>query len=192
VVVDGALCGHLTILLSTPSIKLSDSGQIYLGNVCFSKVGNKPLVERLYIVSVCLLAHTFTYFRLHSSNGVFGNLNFVPVPGHWGTLPQSMKGAPNGTTTKNVHGCFQAAAVDRLYDTGATQGSIAKELGITGTQLKTWRLEIEAFGSAEAKRRQKANAAELERLRKDNKRLTQEVEILHKASAFFATRVVKP
>ena len=50
------------------------------------------------------------------------------------------------------------------------QGRVAKALGITGTQLKTWRLEIEAFGSAEAKRRQKADAAELERLRKENKR----------------------
>ena len=87
---------------------------------------------------------------------------------------------------------FKAGAVDRLYEPGATQGSVAKELGITGTQLKTWRLEIEAFGSAEAKRRQKADAAELDCLRKDNKRLALEVEILHKASAFFATRAVKP
>ncbi|AGI68714.1 putative IS3-family transposase-like protein [Octadecabacter antarcticus 307] len=30
------------------------------------------------------------------------------------------------------------------------------------------------------------------RLRKDNKRLAQDVEILHKASAFFATRAVNP
>lgn len=87
---------------------------------------------------------------------------------------------------------YKAAAVERLYELGATQGSVAKELGITGTQLKTWRLEIEAFGSVEAKRRQQADAAELVRLRKDNKRLAEEVEILHKASAFFATRAVKP
>ena len=87
---------------------------------------------------------------------------------------------------------FKAAAVDRLYESGATHGSVAKELGITGTQLKTWRLEIEAFGSAEAKRRQKADASELARLRKENKRLAEEVEILHKASTFFATRAVKP
>ena len=62
----------------------------------------------------------------------------------------------------------------------------------TGVLMKTWRLEIEAFGSVEAKRRQQADAAELLRLRKDNKRLAEEVEILHKASAFFATRAVKP
>ncbi|TRD13459.1 transposase [Palleronia caenipelagi] len=68
---------------------------------------------------------------------------------------------------------FKAAAVERLYEPGATEGTVAKELGITGTQLKTWRLEIEAFGSMEAKRRQKADAAELERLRKENKRLAE-------------------
>lgn len=87
---------------------------------------------------------------------------------------------------------FKAAAVERLYEHGATQGSVARELGITGTQLKTWRLEIEAFGSMEAKRRQKADAAELERLRKENRRLVEENEILQKASAFFAARAVKP
>jgi len=87
---------------------------------------------------------------------------------------------------------YKAAAVDRLYEPGATQCGVAKELGIAGTQLKTWRLEIEAFGSAEAKRRASADSAELVRLRKENKRLAEEVEILHKASAFFATRAVKP
>jgi hypothetical protein len=68
----------------------------------------------------------------------------VPVPGQWGTLPLSMKGALNGTTSKNIYHDFKAGAVDRLYEPGATQGSVAKELGITGTQLKSWRLEIEA------------------------------------------------
>ena len=31
-------------------------------------------------------------------------LNFVPVSGHWGTLPLSMKGAPNGTPSTEVYG----------------------------------------------------------------------------------------
>jgi transposase-like protein len=87
---------------------------------------------------------------------------------------------------------FKAAAVDRLYEPEATQGSVAEELGITGTQLKTWRLEIEAFGSAEAKRRQKVDAAELDCLRQENKRLAQKVVILHKASGFFCDKAVKP
>ncbi|MGH1467138.1 MAG: transposase [Cognatishimia sp.] len=36
---------------------------------------------------------------------------------------------------------FKAAAVGRLYEPGATQTGVAKELGVTSSQLKTWRLE---------------------------------------------------
>jgi transposase len=68
------------------------------------------------------------------------------------------------------------------------KAAFPRSQGITGAQLKTWRLEIEAFGLAETKRRQKADAAELAQLRKENKKLVQEVEILHKASAFFRDR----
>ena len=32
---------------------------------------------------------------------------------------------------------YKAAAVERLYEPGATQGSVAKELGITGTLNQT-------------------------------------------------------
>ena len=86
---------------------------------------------------------------------------------------------------------FKAAAVGRLYKPGATQTGVAKELGVTSSQLKTWRLEIEAAGSLEAMRRLRADAAELDRLRKENKRLKLENEILEKASAFFASRAAK-
>ena len=86
---------------------------------------------------------------------------------------------------------FKAAAVGRLYKPGATQGGVAKELGVASSQLKTWRLEIEAAGSMAALRRQQADAAELDRLRKENKRLKLENEILEKASAFFASRAAK-
>ncbi|MEL7111282.1 MAG: transposase [Pseudomonadota bacterium] len=86
---------------------------------------------------------------------------------------------------------FKAAAVNRLYEPGATQSGVAKELGVTSSQLKSWRLEIEAAGSMAAMRRQQADAAELDRLRKENKRLKLENEILEKASAFFASRAAK-
>lgn len=86
---------------------------------------------------------------------------------------------------------FKAAAVGRLYEPGATQTGVARELGVTSSQLKTWRLEIEAAGSVAALRRQQADAAELDRLRKENKRLKLENEILEKASAFFASRAAK-
>jgi transposase-like protein len=41
-------------------------------------------------------------------------------------------------------------------------------------------------GSASAIERQQTEAAELAQLRRDNKRLKEEVEVLRKASAFFA------
>ena len=37
-------------------------------------------------------------------------VNFVPVPGHWGTLPLSMKGAPNGTTSTEIYRRLQVGS----------------------------------------------------------------------------------
>ena len=80
---------------------------------------------------------------------------------------------------------YKAAAVEQLYEPGASVGKVSKELGLTPTQLKMWRLEIEAAGSVEAKWHQQADATELTRLRKENKRLQEENEVLQKASDFF-------
>lgn len=38
--------------------------------------------------------------------------------------------------------------VARLSESDATHGSVAADLGVTSTQLKTWRLELETAGSA--------------------------------------------
>ena len=90
-----------------------------------------------------------------------------------------------------VHGGVQScggcpAGVARLDETGETLSSVAQALGVAATQVKTWRLEQQAAGSAEAVARRKVEAAELQQLRRDNKRLQEENEILRKASAFFA------
>ena len=50
-----------------------------------------------------------------------------------------------GQHRRNHTDDYKAAAIEWLYEPGATQGSVAKELGITGAQLKTWRLEIEVW-----------------------------------------------
>ena len=86
---------------------------------------------------------------------------------------------------------YKEQAVARLSEFGATHSGVAAELGVTPTQLKTWRLESEAAGSASAIERQQAEAAELAQLRRDNKRLKEEVEVLRKASAFFAQWAAK-
>lgn len=80
---------------------------------------------------------------------------------------------------------YKEEAVARLSESGATHGSVAAELGITPTQLKTWRLELKAAGSATAIATQRSEAAELAQLRRDNRWLKEEVEVLRKASAFF-------
>jgi transposase len=87
---------------------------------------------------------------------------------------------------------YKTEAVARLSTPGATVTRVAKELGISVAQLKIWRLEREAAGSTEAVARQQAEAAELQRLRGENKRLQEENEILRKASAFFAHWAGKP
>ena len=64
---------------------------------------------------------------------------------------------------------YKEQSVARLSEPGATHSSVAADLGVTPTQLKTWRLELEAAGSAAATAAQKAEAAELVQLRRDNK-----------------------
>ena len=86
---------------------------------------------------------------------------------------------------------FKEQAVARMSEPGATQTSVAAEVGVTSSQLKTWRLELEAAGSAAAISQQTAEAAELAQLRRDNRRLREEVEVMRKASAFFAQWAAK-
>jgi transposase-like protein len=78
---------------------------------------------------------------------------------------------------------FKAEAVKRLLDGGKGLGEVATELGLSPGQLSGWRNEHLAAGSAEALA---ARKAELQRLKRENKRLEEEVEILKKAAAFFA------
>jgi transposase len=81
---------------------------------------------------------------------------------------------------------FKAEAVRRLLDGGKGLGEVATELGLSPGQLSAWRDEHLAAGSAEALAARKAEQAELQRLKRENKRLEEEVEILRKAAAFFA------
>jgi transposase-like protein len=81
---------------------------------------------------------------------------------------------------------FKAEAVRRLLEGGKGLGEVATELGISPGQLSAWRNEHLAVGSAEALAARKAEQAELQRLKRENKRLEEEVEILRKAAAFFA------
>ena len=81
---------------------------------------------------------------------------------------------------------FKAQAVTRLLESGKPLSEVATELGLSPGQLSAWRTEQLAAGSAEALAARKAEQAETQRLRREVKRLEEEVEILRKAAAFFA------
>ena len=85
---------------------------------------------------------------------------------------------------------FKAETVKLLTESGKPLQQVAAELGVHANQLRGWRNEHLAAGSAEALARQKAEAAELARLRRENKRLEQENEILKRAAAFLARQAV--
>ena len=93
-------------------------------------------------------------------------------------------------TRRRFPGEFKVEAVKLLEESGRSLQAVAAELGVHANQLRTWRNEHLAAGSAEALARQKAEAAELARLRREVKRLEQENEILRRAAAFFAREAV--
>ena len=84
---------------------------------------------------------------------------------------------------------FKAQAVKRLLEGGRGLSEVATELGISTRQLSQWRSEHLAAGSAEALAARRAEQAETQRLKREVKRLEEEVEILRKAAAFFAKGV---
>ncbi len=81
---------------------------------------------------------------------------------------------------------YKAQAVQHLLESGKPLSDVATELDVSPGQLSQWRNEQLAAGSAEARAARKAELAETQRLRREVKRLEEEVEILRKAAAFFA------
>ncbi len=81
---------------------------------------------------------------------------------------------------------FKAQAVKRLLEGGKGLSEVATELGLSTGQLSTWRSEQLAAGSAEALAARKAEEAEVQRLKRENKRLEEENLVLRKAAAVFA------
>ena len=81
---------------------------------------------------------------------------------------------------------YKAQAVQRLIESGKPLADIAAELDVSPGQLSQGRNEQLAAGSAEALAARKAEPAETQRLKREVKRLEEEVEILRKAAAFFA------
>lgn len=80
---------------------------------------------------------------------------------------------------------FKREAVKLLRDSGKGITQIATELGVTASVLRTW---VDMVEAEEKTGLSPEELEELKRLRKENARLKEEVEILGKATAFFAAR----
>ena len=79
---------------------------------------------------------------------------------------------------------FKEEAVALITEQGYSVAEAAKSLGIRTNQLYRWKQEQEALKAGGILNAE--DKAELHRLRKENKQLRMEKEILKKASAFFA------
>lgn len=82
---------------------------------------------------------------------------------------------------------FKEEAVKLISEQGYSIAEAARNLGINPNQLGRWKKEIEnSTDGSSGPGNMAAMQAELKRLRKENKQLKMEREILKKAAAFFA------
>jgi len=82
---------------------------------------------------------------------------------------------------------FKAGAVRLVTDEGKSVGQVARELDLTESALRQWVDRARADrGTGKPGALTTAEREELSRLRKENRILAEEREILKKAAAFFA------
>jgi len=81
---------------------------------------------------------------------------------------------------------FKVEAVKQVVDQGYSVASVASRLGMTTHSLYAW---IKKYGPDSAEHQAKADEeAEIKRLKKELKRVTDERDILKKAAVYFASQ----
>ena len=81
---------------------------------------------------------------------------------------------------------FRLGAARLVVEQGYSQSEAARRLGVTVTSVKAWIDQFRSTGEQPPAGQVVPEAEELKTLRKENKRLQLEVEILKKAAAYFA------
>ena len=78
---------------------------------------------------------------------------------------------------------FKLEAVKQITERGHRVHEVAKRLGVTTYSLYRW---VQKFGKPRPVRPEVESSAEVQRLRSELKRVTEERDILKKAAAYFA------
>ena len=81
---------------------------------------------------------------------------------------------------------FKAGVVRLVLDEGKTAGAVARELDLTDSAVRAWVSQARADRTKGKTGLTTAEREELARLRKENRELKLERDILKKAAAFFA------
>ena len=81
---------------------------------------------------------------------------------------------------------YKAGAVRLVLDEGKTVAAAARDLGLTESSLRNWVEQVRADRTKGRTGLTAEERAELATLRKDNRELRMERDILKKAAAFFA------
>ena len=96
------------------------------------------------------------------------------------------KEAKGRRVRRSVHRGVQGGAVRLVLDEGKTVGQVSRDLDLTETALREWVHRARADRTHGRSGLTTAEREELARLRKENRILAEEREILRKAAAFFA------
>jgi len=81
---------------------------------------------------------------------------------------------------------FKQEAVKLVTEQGYTQAEASRSLGVSAKNLNRWLGALKENGLLAGPKKLSAEQEELQALRRENKRLKMEREILKKAAAFFA------
>src|SRR5919112_1264860 len=101
-------------------------------------------------------------------------------------MSRPMADTPKRRTRRQFTDEFKASAVRLVLDEGQTVAAVARDLDLTETTLREWVKRAQADRSRGRTGLTSAERDELTRLRKENRILQEERDILKKATAFFA------
>ena len=102
-------------------------------------------------------------------------------------MSRPMAETPKRRSRRRFDDDFKAQAVRLVLDEGKSVGSVARDLDLTETALREWVKRAQADRTKGRTGLTSVEREELARLRKENRILREEREILNKAAAFFAT-----